>query len=286
MRYCIFILASIVLSLVELRAQANLSGLDNRLDSVRKIVLAPIKYEVSYEYSYRRDALDTFDVRREPMLLQLSDSHLRFVSVNLYAADTLQDNAYHRGVQSFMEIMAPWRRYRSLARYDEQLTCDLGTKSLHANVPIVLDNWYYTEEMPRQEWTLLEGDSVIMGYVCHRASTSFRGRSYVAYYAPDIPLPYGPWKFGGLPGLILSVADEGGNHTYTAVGLEEVKAYRPLYRPVLNREKKSSRKEVLGMQANYAKNPSMVLGNIPGVRIDPKDLAELKPRPHNPQELE
>ncbi len=40
-------------------------------------------------------------------------------------------------------------------------------------------------------------------YECRRATGVFRGREYEVWYAVDIPIPSGPFKLGGLPGLIL-----------------------------------------------------------------------------------
>ncbi len=40
-------------------------------------------------------------------------------------------------------------------------------------------------------------------YECRRATGEFRGRTYEAWYAVEIPVPSGPYKLGGLPGLIL-----------------------------------------------------------------------------------
>ena len=57
------------------------------------------------------------------------------------------------------------------------------------------------------EWTLIDESKIIMDYKAHKAETTFRGRSYTAWYAPDINIDAGPWKFNGLPGLILEVTD-------------------------------------------------------------------------------
>ena len=54
------------------------------------------------------------------------------------------------------------------------------------------------------------------------ATADFRGRRWTAWFATDIPISDGPWKLGGLPGLILEAYDKGHQYTFTAVGLERV----------------------------------------------------------------
>lgn len=54
----------------------------------------------------------------------------------------------------------------------------------------------------------------ILGYDCARATTTFRGRSYTVWFTPEIPIPSGPWKLGGLPGLILKAEDETGAYKF------------------------------------------------------------------------
>jgi GLPGLI family protein len=54
-------------------------------------------------------------------------------------------------------------------------------------------------------WKLLPERSRIGTYEVLKASCHYRGRDYEAWYAPDIPISSGPYKFGGLPGLILEV---------------------------------------------------------------------------------
>jgi hypothetical protein len=68
-------------------------------------------------------------------------------------------------------------------------------------------------------WKLFAGDEkMISGYKCYKAGLTWRGRSYTAYYTLDIPLPFGPYKFKGLPGLILSLHSTTHDelHTWTA----------------------------------------------------------------------
>ncbi len=70
---------------------------------------------------------------------------------------------------------------------------------------------YTTEPIPILAWQLLPETKKIGMYVCQKASAVFRGRHYFAWYTSEIPVSAGPWKFTGLPGLILEVADDSNN---------------------------------------------------------------------------
>ena len=57
------------------------------------------------------------------------------------------------------------------------------------------------------KWKLENKTKKIGSFLCNKATIKFRGRNYTAWYTLAIPVPFGPWKFKNLPGLILEVYD-------------------------------------------------------------------------------
>ena len=71
------------------------------------------------------------------------------------------------------------------------------------------------------DWQLVEGDSIVCGYPCHKAQTTFRGRTWTAWYTLDLPYNDGPWKLCGLPGLILHAQDSTRQFIFDCIGIEK-----------------------------------------------------------------
>jgi GLPGLI family protein len=66
------------------------------------------------------------------------------------------------------------------------------------------------EKIPAINWSILPETRKIGTLQAIHAKGVFGGRTYNVWFTPDIPLPFGPNKFGGLPGLILEVYSEDG----------------------------------------------------------------------------
>lgn len=79
---------------------------------------------------------------------------------------------------------------------------------------------YVTEPRPQHDWQFSNATKEVAGFTCKAATTVFRGRTYTCWYTSEIPLPFGPWKLSGLPGLILEAASEDGAYKITAVGVQ------------------------------------------------------------------
>ena len=66
----------------------------------------------------------------------------------------------------------------------------------------------YQYPIPKINWKVVNLHKKIGTFDCQQAVANFRGRKYIVWFTVQIPLPYGPWKFHGLPGLILEASDD------------------------------------------------------------------------------
>lgn len=73
------------------------------------------------------------------------------------------------------------------------------------------------EEKTYQDWTLKNETEKVLDYDCLKAICNFRGKKWKVAYSEDVPVSAGPWKLGGLPGLIMKAEDEDGIHSFEAV---------------------------------------------------------------------
>jgi GLPGLI family protein len=71
-------------------------------------------------------------------------------------------------------------------------------------------------------WVLVNDTRLIAGVICKGATVNFRGRDYLAFYNENIPINAGPYKFSGLPGLIMSLESKSGTefHRWTVVSFK------------------------------------------------------------------
>ena len=111
------------------------------------------------------------------------------------------------------------------------------------------DDLKYEESLPQWDWTLTDSVKTVCGYACHQAETGLYGRTWTVWYCPELPLSYGPYVLGGLPGLILEAVDADGFFHFTAVGIEQApEGVRVELGPSLHKPVKCTRKKYLALR--------------------------------------
>jgi len=88
-----------------------------------------------------------------------------------------------------------------------------------------LFNSYLIEEpVAIIDWKVLKDTMSFAGIHCQKATASFKGRNWIAWYATALPFQSGPWKLNGLPGLIIEAYDDKKEVKFEFAGLENVAA--------------------------------------------------------------
>lgn len=86
---------------------------------------------------------------------------------------------------------------------------------------LTLQDYIYEDELNAQNWQFTDSAKTVLDYDCQMAKCRFRGREWTAWFAPDIPISNGPWKLGGLPGLIMEAYDKGEQYHFNIIGLQK-----------------------------------------------------------------
>lgn len=79
-----------------------------------------------------------------------------------------------------------------------------------------------TEDLLLQNWTFNMDTCQVLGYLCQKSEILFRGREYEVFFTQEIPLNDGPFKFYGLPGLIMMIKSKDGIFSFEAIGLQKI----------------------------------------------------------------
>lgn len=86
-------------------------------------------------------------------------------------------------------------------------------------------NEYLAEEKaPKINWKTTKDTASFSGIACKKATAYFKGRNWIAWYAPELPFQSGPWKLNGLPGLIVEAYDDKQQVQFHFAGMDKVSA--------------------------------------------------------------
>ncbi len=216
------------------------------------------------------------------MLLQIGKKVSKFFDYFTMVADSIRDtNAYKKRpemetINKTLPVLKGTIPLNVIKNYVENNITVIDRIPLRGTIK-------YTEEKTLPNWKLIKGSDKVCGYDCKKATTTFRGRNYTAWYAPEIAINEGPWKFWGLPGLILKIEDDKQHYVFECVGIEKTQKKTPIYTKKLNYINTTKDKFDKALRAHYSNpaasiaNSGMVQNSIPG--------SASKARPYNPIEL-
>lgn len=191
-------------------------------DLSKFIVLDSASYVITYDVSIMNDTMSPEKTIKDVMTLQVGRRMSKSFSSLLYQADSSSNALFKKGEKNvpwFQEIVPPIIVYKN---YPANKNTIVYRAFLSAPI------FKYEEPASEIDWELLPERKILLGYNCQKATGTFRGRTYTAWFTPDIPLREGPYKFGGLPGLILEISDTKDHYVFNCIGIQKVQDIIPI----------------------------------------------------------
>ena len=185
----------------------------------------PATLLATYRLTYQPDSTDP--ATRTDLLylwlgkgLSLFESQAKFDEDSLVAVfDKLPFN------QETAALITPQLMALPQSQFSYAIYKTTAPRHLYYYDRIGLQHYHYQEPAPLT-WTIEPATAPVAGYACQRATTSFGGRQWEAWFTREVPVGDGPYKFYGLPGLIVKVGDTRGHYLF------ELTQLRPLTPPV------------------------------------------------------
>lgn len=183
------------------------------------LVLDKVSYRVTYKTRLVTDTTKTpYNYRDDEMRTDIGETGIsKFYSYMTVLHDIALQETVKGGSFDLTNIprQGPigWTFFRNYPKQGRTLLHDrAGFTRYQCDEPI---------ETP--EWTIVpDSTAELLGYPCQLAVANFKGRTWYAWFTEDIPLDEGPWKLGGLPGLILKAYDAPRQYIFEGAGLEQV----------------------------------------------------------------
>lgn len=165
----------------------------------------------SYEYKFITDSTKASEVDSEIMFLDVAKKGSKFHSQKKSIADSIHQDRITKQTRDFTGI-----DYGSVLYVVEKSYPDFEIDFFN-NLDMTK---YKVSDTRKMDWKILPKKEKIGEFNTQKASLDFAGRIWTAWFVSDIPIQDGPYKFHGLPGLIIKIEDKTKSHSFI---LKEIK---------------------------------------------------------------
>ncbi|RAJ29566.1 GLPGLI family protein [Pedobacter cryoconitis] len=237
--------------------------------------------ECQYKLTWVPDTLRPNQTKEDFMILKVGHKLSEFYSYNTFRVDSMIQVDVKNGMSS-LQILAQRAKYGKKGM-EYQIYKNYPEGKITVIEKLMSDSYKYEEILKLQKWAIENEKKTILGYNAQKATCSFGGRKYTAWFTTEIPVSTGPWKFSGLPGLILKVEDNNKNYVFEIAGLRKIKKDEPI-----SLEQKEyielTKTDFFKLDKKMKKDPLAFMNSNTSVTLKPSGNNQKKERPYNPIE--
>ena len=204
-------------------------------------------YQASMKLSKEKE-----DRSNETVYLEVSPEKSLFFSENRVKRDSVMQRM--RQTRSFDR--SAMENLRSTINYTVEK--DILNQTVIYSDRIGRDNYLYTEQ-PNFEWKILPETVTIGEYKTQKAEGTYGGRTWYAWFSSQLPYQDGPYKFSGLPGLIVKLEDDKGEYSFDLKETKKIGEFTTLetsgFGPGGGQKVKITKEKFNQQLKNYQKDP-------------------------------
>lgn len=167
-----------------------------------------------YELTYKPNK-DSAELKKEMMVLDIDQNRSLYQSYENIQIDSIASvvikESSNTGFPDFKRLGN--RR----TEFTHQISKSYPIHEVLYKDRIAVDYYSYREN-PQLIWKTSDEKQKIGTYNTQKATADFGGRKWIAWFSTEIPFPDGPYKFYGLPGLIIKIEDDAKNYSWELKG--------------------------------------------------------------------
>lgn len=184
------------------------------------LMLSAQNNRVIYEYTFRADYTKIDSLKTEWMYLDISKEGSKYYSKNAFEKDSVVN-------ESIKKQLATGSRNISVSKFRSNSEVSYKVEKTYPEYKTYLlttigNDSYKVLEDRKPDWKVSAEKKQIGSFKVQKATAKFAGRIWTAWFTTDVPIQDGPYKFSGLPGLIVEISDQTGSHKLELKGLKKI----------------------------------------------------------------
>ena len=172
-----------------------------------------------YEYKFIPDSTNAADVKTEMMFLDTSKEGSKYYSYTVFNSDSAMKVDLEKQLAATGSINVRSDMRKGEVRYTVTKTYPDYNVSLHRRFGM---DAYNISDDRKINWKISSEKEKIGEWNTQKAEADFAGRHWTAWFSTEIPIQDGPYKFHGLPGLIVKIEDKSGSHKMEMKGVKNI----------------------------------------------------------------
>ncbi|WP_312824021.1 GLPGLI family protein [Epilithonimonas sp.] len=170
---------------------------------------------IMYEYKFvsnieKKDSMDT-----ELMYLDIKKDGSKFYSRKKFVSDSIREAYVQKQLSMGSSNINYTDNNPSKVPFSVVKQYPDFKINLHTSMG---QNRFDVSDFKKMDWKILPDKKTIDKFEVQKASLDFGGRIWTAWFSQDFPFQDGPYKFHGLPGLILEMEDSTSTHVFKFAG--------------------------------------------------------------------